>query len=101
VCVCVCVWQQFITFASEFLLWGGHVYLTCLTCAGDGVPLLALPHGDGHVVDGDVSLEARASDSFKHDLFGGEKTKETDGRWVTILLMTCSMSNERKIQRHK
>lgn len=49
-------------------LSGQQKNLTCLTCAGNSVLLLALPYGDGHVVDGDVPLEASAADSLKHNL---------------------------------
>lgn len=56
--------------------------LTCLTCAGYSVLLLALPDGDEDVVDGDVPFETRAPDSFEHDLFQG-RNKETDRCWVS------------------
>lgn len=42
--------------------------LTCLTCAGNSVLLLALPYSDGHVVNGDVPLVARTTDSLKDNL---------------------------------
>lgn len=46
--------------------------LTCLTCAGNSVLLLALSYGNGHVVNGDIPLETRASNSLKHNLFREE-----------------------------
>lgn len=56
-------------------LYISPLYLTCLTCAGYSVLLFALPSSDGHVVDGDVSLEAGTSDSFKHNLCREETKK--------------------------
>lgn len=50
--------------------------LTCLTCAGNSVLLLALPYGDGHIINGDIPLETRASNSFKHNLFREETKRE-------------------------
>lgn len=62
--------------------------LTCLTCAGYSVLLLALPDGDEDVVNGDVPLETRAPDSFEHDLFQGRK-KETDGCRLSSCCTVC------------
>lgn len=46
--------------------------LTCLTCAGNSVLLLAFPYCDGYVIYGDITLKTGASDSFKHNLFTRE-----------------------------
>lgn len=54
------------------------VYLTCLTCAGYSVLLFALPYGDGHIVNGDIPLVTRASNSFKHNLFREETKRDMD-----------------------
>lgn len=58
---------------------GVYVYLTCLTCAGYSVLLLALPYGDGHVVNGNVPLKTRPSNSFKHNLL---REREKKGKWM-------------------
>lgn len=67
--------------------------LTCLTCAGNSVLLLALPYGDGHVVNGNVPLEARATNSLKHNLWR-ENTDKGSVRIYHILFISSCPSFE-------
>lgn len=69
--------------------------LTCLTCAGYDIFLLALPYGDGHVVNGDIPLKTRASNSFKNNLFKKKTKKQiVDSKLEYFLEISNSIRSE-------
>lgn len=75
--------QKLLLCASFFIKYTKITkYLTCLTCVGYSVLLLALSSGDRHVVNGNIPLKTRASNSFKHNLF--RKETSTDECYLSM-----------------